>query len=280
MKKQYSLLQYAKGIYWKLNKSPLNKQVLSLRRQLANQERHTPCVVAFFGHQMNIVDSASFFSQFKEIFVDEIYRFTPLTNTPLIYDIGANIGMGTLYLKRCFPHGRIVALEADPVIAAALEKNIVKNQLADVVVIAKAAWINDEGVAFASDGADGGSISDSSHSTNVPSVRLKTLLENESENIDFLKMDIEGAEATVLPDLAGVLHKVRHIFVEYHSWSKESQKLNEILSILSVGGFRYYVQTIGSRHTPFINTDQHLPMDLQLNIFGWKVDSADVQNQT
>lgn len=37
------------------------------------------------------------------------------------------------------------------------------------------------------------------------------------EKIDFLKIDIEGAERYVLPRMASELGKVDNIFVEYHS---------------------------------------------------------------
>lgn len=271
MKNPHPVLQYMKSIYWGLNKSPTHKLIKSLHGQLANKERHTPAVVSFLGYTVNIVDSASFFSQFKEIFVDEIYKFSPASNIPVIYDIGANIGIGTLYLKQCFPLSRIVALEADPAIAAVLASNIEQNNLSNVTVFAKAAWINDKGVSFSSDGADGGSILASENCMTVPSVRLKTLLESERDGIALLKMDIEGAEATVVPDLVDVLPNVQHIFVEYHSWNNESQNLDELLKIFTEAGFRYYIQTIGNRRTPFMNKDQHLPMDLQLNIFGWRI---------
>lgn len=260
-----------KFMYWNLRKPPMQKLFQKLHKQLENQERYIPSVVNFLGYTMNVVDSASFLSQFKEIFIDEIYKFSSVGNAPVIYDIGANLGMGTLYLKRCFPHSKIVAMEADPEIATVLANNVEKNNLSNVTVIAKAAWVNDQGVSFSSDGADGGSILALENCITVPSVSLRKLLESEPGCIDLLKMDIEGAEAMIVPDLLDVLTKVKHIFVEYHSWNNESQQLDEILRTLTASGFRYYIQTIGNRRTPFINTDQHVPMDLQLNIFGHKI---------
>lgn len=264
-------VHYLKSLYWRLNRSPMHKLILRLNKELSRQPRYTPSRVSFLGYTMEIVDSASFLSQFREIFLDGIYRFEATEPAPVIYDVGANIGMGTLYLKQLFPTARIVALEADPRIAAVLDGNVRRNELGNVTVMAKAAWINDQGVSFAIEGADGGSIVAAGESVTVPSIRLAALLEQESCEIDLLKMDIEGAESQVVPDLAGVLHKVRNIFVEYHAWNNQGQTLDALLATLADAGFRYYIQTIGNRRTPFIETAQDRPMDMQLNIFGYRV---------
>lgn len=249
----------------------MHKLIVRLNKELSRQPRYSQSRVHFMGYTMDIVDSASFMSQFREIFVDEIYRIEPTGHAPVIYDVGANIGMAVLYLKRLLPAARIVALEADPRIAAILDGNVRQNELGDVTVIAKAAWINDQGVRFSVEGADGGSIVAAGESVTVPSIRLRELLEQESGEIDLLKMDIEGAEVQVVPDLAGVLHKVRNIFVEYHAWNNQNQTLDILLDTLADAGFRYYIQTIGNRRMPFIETAQDCPMDMQLNIYGYRV---------
>ena len=49
--------------------------------------------------------------------------------------------------------------------------------------------------------------------TTVTCVRLKDLLD---DDIDFLKIDIEGAEYAVLKDCSDDLTNVKNLFVEYH----------------------------------------------------------------
>jgi len=140
-----------------------------------------------------------------------------------------------------------------------------------VQLVPKAVWINNAGVEFSSDGADGGSVlSDGTAKRKVDSIRLKDILGEES-GVDFLKMDIEGAEVDVLVDCGDSLKNVKNIFVEYHSWQHLPQRLDLLLSTLQSAGFRYYIRSIGPIHTnPFIESNFENGMDIQLNIHAKK----------
>ena len=108
------------------------------------------------------------------------------------------------------------------------------------------------------------------HAKRVESVRLRDVLEG-FPRIDFLKIDIEGAECAVLPDCRGALSRVRNIFVEYHSRENLPQNLGEILTILADCGFRVQLETITKPKTPFLARE--IPsggFDLQINIFGFR----------
>lgn len=223
--------------------------------------------VNFFEYRFDVPDLPSFVWQFKEIFVDEIYKFNTKNKEPIIFDCGANIGTSCLYFKKLYPDAKIKAFEADPMIAKVLKSNLSKNGIHDVEVINRAVWIDDKGIEFGSEGADGGSINANKNKIKIESVRLKDLITKEPK-IDLLKIDIEGAEYEVLMDCKDSLLHVEHIFVEYHSWNSSSQKLSEILSVLEHGGFRYYIEDLTKRKQPFINHAKDQNMDLQLNIFG------------
>ena len=132
--------------------------------------------VKFLDYVFDVPDLPSFIWQFKGIFVDEIYKFESKTDMPLIYDCGANIGVSCLYFKKLFPKAKIKAFEADPLIASILKNNLLKNGINDVEIINKVIWINNNGVEFGSDGADGGSVYMSNNKTKVESIRLKELL--------------------------------------------------------------------------------------------------------
>ncbi|MGF7404799.1 FkbM family methyltransferase [Campylobacter concisus] len=225
--------------------------------------------VKFHKYSFDVPDLPSFVWQFKEIFVDEIYKFQTDSITPVIFDCGSNIGMSCLYFKQLFKNAKIKAFEADPEIAKVLKANITNNNINDVEIIDKAVWINNEGIEFGSDGADGGSVNAGNNKVKIKSIRLREFLEKEAF-IDLLKIDIEGAEYNVLKDCNDSLKNVQNIFIEYHSWNSESQKLGEILEILENNRFRYYTEGITKRRHPFVNHGKDVNMDLQLNVFGYK----------
>jgi len=225
--------------------------------------------VSFLNFIIDVPDIPSFIWQFKEIFVEEIYKFTSDTQKPIIFDCGANIGLSCLYFKQIYPSAQIKAFEADPSIANVLKSNLFRNGISDVDIIEKAVWIDYNGVEFGCEGGDGGSVYLTNNRIKVGSVRLKDFLEKEWK-VDFLKIDIEGAEYAVLMDCGGRLNNVENLFIEYHSWSKDRQKLSDILRLLERNRFRYFIDTVVPRKAPFINHGRHQKMDLQLNIYAVK----------
>ena len=86
----------------------------------------------------------------------------------------------------------------------------------------------------------------------------------------MLKMDIEGAEVDVLLDCQGCISKVKNLFVEYHSWKDQRQRLDEILFLLSRNGFRYFIKPVSDRKHPFLDRGKEPCIDLQLNIFAYR----------
>ena len=244
------LKEILKPLYWYV-KDKNYREFVKLYNKYAHRPRYQPVsnikVLEFI---VDIPDTLSFVWQFKDIFVDEIYKFSATSSEPIIYDCGANIGISCLYFKTLYPQAKIKAFEADPYIIEFLKKNLSRNGLKDIDIIDKAVWIDYNGVEFYMEGADGGSIKTSKASegnkVKVGSIRLKDFIEKEEE-VDFLKIDIEGAEYEVLHDCRDTLTKVNHIFVEYHSFSNEPQKLSKVCSILEENGFRYYIDSISKR---------------------------------
>ena len=156
-----------------------------------------------------------------------------------------------------------MVFEPDEEIYGYLSRNLSRNNLLENVVLHNAAvWTHSKGVAFASDGADGGHVEECPGGRVVPSVDLKEMLLGE-KCVDLLKMDIEGAETVVIPTLKHVLNRVRNLFCEYHSWGTE-RTLGNILAILDEAGFRYRLLPVGGSATaPF----EHHGFPWQVNIF-------------
>ncbi|HSW53827.1 MAG TPA: FkbM family methyltransferase [Ignavibacteriaceae bacterium] len=266
-----TLYHWFKGIH-KLITNSKERKFLRLSLRYGNYGRNKPVEINFLKFKFLVPDALSFIWQFKEIFVEEYYRFETDSKAPIIFDCGANVGTSCAFFKLMYPQSRIIAFEPNPKIVEYLNRNIKNNSLENIEVFEKAVWINNDGIELGLDNADSSSIHLEKNKTKVGTLRLKDLLEKE-QTVDMLKMDIEGAEVEVLEDCKGSLANVKNIFVEYHSYSSNSQKLSEIIRVLESSGFRYFILQPENRSQPFINKlNKFNPtMDLQLNIFAYRV---------
>ena len=71
----------------------------------------------------------------KDIFKNEAYKTNLKTPKPLIFDVGAHIGLSTLYFKDRYPQAKILAFEPNPKTAKILKLNIKDNHLENIKVI-------------------------------------------------------------------------------------------------------------------------------------------------
>jgi len=204
----------------------------------------------------------------KEIFIDEIYNVS-LSSSPYIIDCGANIGLSIIYLKEKYNDAHILAFEPDKKNYQLLQKNINSFNLENVTIEEKAVWILDTELSFKNEGNMGSriDINSESNSTSVKAVRLKSLLHRK---VDFLKIDIEGAEYAVLNDIKESLFTVENMFLEYHGSFKQNNELIEIFQIIHQAGFKFYIKEATSVYDhPFLYTTikNKRDYDVQLNIF-------------
>ena len=231
-------------------------------------------------NKFEIFQHAVFFSfhpywfrhSYREIFEEQVYKFTATSDPVLIIDCGSNIGLSVIYFARNHPRARIIAFEPDKKIFELLKKNISEfGYLSQVELHNEAVWTENTRLKFFSTGSLGGSIQkESTNKENIieiEAVRLKNFL---NEKVDFLKLDIEGPEIDVLTDCQSLLGNVKNIFVEYHCQKNEEQKLDFLLRLLSESGFRYYIrQAYENMNYPYIQKHGEF-MDIQLNIFGFR----------
>ena len=203
-----------------------------------------PGEASLFGQPFSFSHGPSLIHSVDEIFKEEIYKFTSESPTPYIIDCGANIGLSVLYFKRLFPDSEIVAFEPDEKIFKILERNT--NSLENVTIEKKAVWTEETTLEFFSEGALAGSVvtdfSNKNYIIEIEAVDLKKFL---NRKVDFLKIDIEGAENIVFFDIADHLHHVQNLFLEYHGLIGEPQNLGEILNVLKEKGFQYYIRLAG-----------------------------------
>ena len=124
----------------------------------------------------------------------------------------------------------------------------------DVVLINKGVWSTEGYIPFYSTGTDAGKIV-KNESLGNSSIEVTSLRKYLTDEIDLLKIDIEGAEVEVLKNCSDLLQNTRFLFVEYHSSASEDQELDVLLGILKQNGFKYYIESNNPRNKqPFMKT--------------------------
>ncbi len=171
-------------------------------------------------------------------------------------DVGANIGYYSLLASKLTgDNGKVVAVEAAPWIHALLNKQISLNKLRNVRTVSAAA-AETRGIlkVFAGASDNIGStttvlsrLSAEKPAAEVPAIPMNEILtEEEISRARIIKIDVEGAELSVLRGLAPILGRLRpdcEILMEVsENITPETQKVtNEIFSIMRRHGFSPFV---------------------------------------
>ena len=207
---------------------------------------------------------------YRDLFERELYAFKTTSKSPVIIDCGSNIGLSILVFKKYFPASTVIAFEPDENNYALLQKNMEANKLQNVEVNKSAVWITNGTITFNSKGSEGSHISESDGGIRVPCIKLASLLQ-QYETIHFLKMDIEGAEYEVIKDCQLQLSKVENLFLEYHGKASETEKLEQIFTILKNAGFSVYIKNAADNLAyPFRQKTTGEVYDVQLNLFCYR----------
>jgi len=159
-----------------------------------------------------------------------------------VYDVGANKGqMALLFATLVGPAGRVVALEPVPSEFSSLERNLRLNRV-DTIVRALRVAISDRecDLSFLCDAVNPtqGKLADVEPTYQVPGAQaitvkarpLDRLLEAERPP-DVLKIDVEGAAASVLRGARRILDDVGPgVYLELHGPEEQAGVRNELLT--------------------------------------------------
>jgi len=169
------------------------------------------------------------------------------------YDVGANIGFFSLLAARIVgPFGHVISFEADPEIAARLRENLARNEFTQATVVQKAVWSEPSTVFFVRVDANIspdrglGYVSTSSYNAgNTIAVDAISLdgFPSSYPAPDFIKCDVEGAEAAVFEGTERILREKRPILlVEMHSAENHRELTRKF------AGFGYRCRDIDASH--------------------------------
>jgi len=152
-------------------------------------------------------------------------------NVATIIDIGAYIGISTLYFAARYPQAKILAVEPDPNNYACLKQNLRSITDPDRVQTVEACIANKRGtVFFANRGPHWARSINSCGGVRVASLDIRDVLDMCGfQNPDLLKMDIEGGEQYAFASSGEWLDQVRWILMEVHFSAMSLSNLAEKL---------------------------------------------------
>lgn len=169
----------------------------------------------------------------------------------VVLDIGANIGYYTLiFAKLVGEEGRVYAFEPDPTNFALLKKNVEINGYKNVVLVQKAVSNNSGRIKLYLSKNNMGdhriydSGEDGRQHIEIEAIRLDDYFEHFEGRIDFIKMDIQGAEGGAIQGMYNLLNKNNNVKIVTEFWPIGLKRFGtdpeEFLRLLIKLGFKLY----------------------------------------
>jgi FkbM family methyltransferase len=182
-------------------------------------------------------------STFEEVVTNEVYAGVAehVSDCRSIVDLGANIGLTTLYFATKFPKANIVAVEPNPETFQMLQGNLKGRD--NVHPIEAAVWSSETRLDGTSEPNrfSAFEVRENSEGT-MRGVPIQQIMELAGGSADILKVDIEGAEVELFKGDLNWLQNVRCIAIEFHGNSREVSNFD---AIMAEQGFR----VIDGKHT-------------------------------
>jgi len=209
-----------------------------LTRVVALGDRERPHTIRVRGgiqlhYRLNRGDMQSI----REVWIDECYRLPFALQPERVVDLGANIGLTSLWFAHRYGAKTVIAVEPSPANARIVRMNLESNNINAQVV--EAAVGARDGTAYFQDGVDSnlGHLA-TSGGREVPVVSMETLLGRlpSGAEVDVVKMDIEGGEGPLLKENLAWLRRVRSLIAEFHP---EVIDYPAVIRSIESQGFRY-----------------------------------------
>ena len=143
----------------------------------------------------------------------------------VIVDVGANIGMTSIFFTHRYPEAKIIAIEPEASNFAALARNV--RPYPAIVPVHAALWKSDGEISISepdpSTGASGNwgfVVHEGEGDVNVRAMTMRTLMREMGLHfVDLLKIDIEGGEKEVF-EAYDWIDDVRCLMIELHDWCR------------------------------------------------------------
>ena len=170
----------------------------------------------------------------REIWFQEAYRLPFDVESGVLLDLGANIGMASVWLAKRLSFSQVIAVEPDPKNAALVRGNLKLNGIRGEVI--EAAIGPKEGTARFqfSELSNLGRLSE--NGSLVAMISMDTIIKKfPGTRFPLTKIDIEGGEQDLFDGPSGWLAHTDAIIIEFHS----TVDCSRIPGLVSSEGFKY-----------------------------------------
>ena len=180
-----------------------------------------------------------------EVFIEKAYFPVgfEIHDNDIIIDIGAHIGMFSIYAAQFCKAGKIFCFEPLPDNFELLKSNVMKNKLENIFIKNSAVSNKNHKLKFYQSNEDfaaGGLFRKSNNFFEVGGNTLEQIFENNMiKKCNILKMDCEGAEYEILLNLPKeIFSKIDKICLEYHNFNSLHYTYKNLIDILEINGFQ------------------------------------------
>jgi FkbM family methyltransferase len=195
---------------------------------------------------------------YREVFEEEVYKLPFFYPVKTVVDLGANIGLFSVYIKSKFPQSRVVAVEPDADNIALFRKNT--QHLEGIELEEAGIWHSDTKLDINRECGHPCTFFMEENKLNgaINGVCMDTLVHKYGlSRIDLLKVDIEGGERALFSrNNASWLKRVKIIQIEIHDSRAPGAGQAFFHAVMEVFGLFYYftkgnVTTIVNRRIPW-----------------------------
>lgn len=203
------------------------------------------------GNEVKIDNINRVKSLFVELFVNQPYYFNTSNTSPVIIDCGSHIGLSVIFFKLLYPNAKIIGFEPNEFAFNLLDETVRINNINNVEVHNTAIMNYDGEVDFFINETNKQDVATSTIEERVTngtkfSVQATKLSHFINDTIDFIKIDIEGAELIVLEELqkSQKLKYIKQMTIEYHHHIDDHEdNLSVLLELLENQGFGYHLDS-------------------------------------
>jgi FkbM family methyltransferase len=197
---------------------------------------HYGCRIPLRGPEDDIAAAKLFFRLYERAEIFTIRRYLPANFD--VVELGGSLGVATCQIaRRLAPGRRVISVEADPALAAQIERTVKRNAFTNVAVVAKAIHYGALTARFGGESSLGGRIGGGDK--HVETITLSILLSARGVGEYVLVADIEGAEVPILLNDAAALALCRMILIEIDGGQvgEKFYSVNEVADMIAALGF-------------------------------------------